>query len=137
MVLRQADADESVTSVIEPLARQKDLPLVVTLPEHAMWLYTDGEKVRQILLNLMGNAVKFTDRGRVAVDVARHNGEVRIDVSDTGIGVDEVDRPRLFQPFTQLDAGLTRRHGGSGLGLYNSSCLARLLGVPARYVCPE
>jgi len=101
---------------------------VVTLPEHAMWLYTDGEKVRQILLNLMGNAVKFTDRGRVAVDVARHNGEVRIDVSDTGIGVDEVDRPRLFQPFTQLDAGLTRRHGGSGLGLYNSSCLARLLG---------
>jgi signal transduction histidine kinase len=123
-----AEILESATSVIEPLAQQKDLPLAVTLPERAVWLYTDGEKVRQILVNLMGNAVKFTDRGRVAVDVTRHNGEVRIDVSDTGIGVDEIDRPRLFQPFTQLDAGLTRRHGGSGLGLYNASCLARLLG---------
>jgi signal transduction histidine kinase len=123
-----AEILESVTSVIEPLARQKDLPLTVALPERAMWLYTDGEKVRQILANLLSNAVKFTDRGRVAVDVARHNGEVRIDVSDTGIGIDAIDRPRLFQPFTQLDAGLTRRHGGSGLGLYNSSCLARLLG---------
>jgi len=123
-----AEIMESVTSVIEPLARQKDLELSVNVPDRAMWLYTDGEKVRQILVNLMGNAVKFTGQGRVAVDVSRRNGEVRIDVSDTGIGVDEIDRPRLFQPFTQLDAGLTRRHGGTGLGLYNSSCLARLLG---------
>jgi signal transduction histidine kinase len=123
-----ADIMDSVTAVIEPLARQKDLPLSVTLPERATWLYTDGEKVRQILVNLMGNAVKFTDSGQVAVHVSRRNGEVRIDVTDTGIGISEFDRPRLFQPFTQLDAGLTRRHGGTGLGLYNSSSLARLLG---------
>jgi signal transduction histidine kinase len=123
-----AEIMESVTTVIEPLAQQKDLPLSVTLPERATWLYTDGEKVRQILVNLMGNAVKFTDHGRVNVNVSRQNGELRIDVTDTGIGIAELDHPRLFQPFTQLDAGLTRRHGGTGLGLYNSNCLARLLG---------
>ena len=49
-------------------------------------------------------------------------------ISDTGIGIDDADLPRLFQPFTQLDSGLTRRHGGTGLGLYNSSRLAQLLG---------
>jgi signal transduction histidine kinase len=64
----------------------------------------------------------------VDVAVARQNGEVRVDVRDTGIGIDDLDRPRLFQPFTQLDSGLTRRHGGTGLGLYNSSRLAQILG---------
>jgi signal transduction histidine kinase len=119
---------DAATSVIEPLARQKDLPLSIMVPERSPMLYTDGEKVRQILVNLMGNAVKFTDSGQVTVCASRRNGEVRVDVTDTGVGIAEFDRQRLFQPFTQLDAGLTRRHGGTGLGLYNSSCLARLLG---------
>jgi signal transduction histidine kinase/PAS domain-containing protein len=123
-----AEIVEAVVSVIEPLARQKDLVLDVTLPERSPMLHTDGEKVRQILVNLLGNAVKFTDDGQVNVAVARRNGEVRVDVRDTGIGISESDRSRLFQPFTQLDSGLTRRHGGTGLGLYNSSCLARLIG---------
>jgi signal transduction histidine kinase len=64
----------------------------------------------------------------VSVGVERRNGEVRVLVRDTGNGIDEADRPRLFQPFTQLDSGLTRRHGGTGLGLYNSGRLAQLLG---------
>jgi signal transduction histidine kinase len=122
------DIVDSVISVIEPLARQKDLELGVAVPDRLPTLYTDGEKVRQILVNLTGNAVKFTDAGRVDVAVARQNGEVRVDVRDTGIGIDDLDRPRLFQPFTQLDSGLTRRHGGTGLGLYNSSRLAQILG---------
>ena len=107
---------------------QKDLDLAFTMPEHAPMLYTDGEKLRQILVNLMNNAVKFTDKGGVALTVERRNGEVRVKVRDTGIGIDHMDRKRLFHPFTQLDAGLTRRHGGTGLGLYNSSRLAQLLG---------
>jgi signal transduction histidine kinase len=119
---------DSVVTVIEPLARQKDLELGVAVPERLPTLFTDGEKVRQILVNLVGNAVKFTDTGRVDVAVARQNGEVRVDVRDTGIGIADFDRARLFQPFTQLDSGLTRRHGGTGLGLYNSSRLAQLLG---------
>lgn len=123
-----ADIMDSVVAVVEPLARQKDLPLSIMLPERPPVLHTDAEKVRQILVNLVGNAVKFTDSGQVTVAVSRRNGEVEVDVRDTGIGIADRDRPRLFQPFTQLDSGLTRRHGGTGLGLYNSSCLARLLG---------
>jgi signal transduction histidine kinase len=91
-------------------------------------LYTDGDKLRQILVNLMGNAVKFTDKGRISLAVERRNGEVCVQVRDTGIGIHDADRRRLFQPFTQLDAGLTRRHRGTGLGLYNSGRLAQLLG---------
>ena len=123
-----AEVIENVVSVIEPLARQKDLALSVTMPERPPTLHTDGEKVRQILVNLLGNAVKFTDAGTVSVVADRRNGELQVHVRDTGIGIAETDRGRLFQPFTQLDSGLTRRHGGTGLGLYNSSCLARLLG---------
>jgi len=122
------DIVEAVVLVVEPLARQKDIELAFALPERPPMMYTDGEKVRQILVNLVGNAVKFTDRGRVSVGVERRNGEVRVQVRDTGIGIDDADRPRLFQPFTQLDSGLTRRHGGTGLGLYNSGRLAQLLG---------
>jgi signal transduction histidine kinase len=122
------DVRDAVIPVIEPLARQKDIELAVTMPERLPMMYTDGEKIRQILINLVGNAVKFTDRGRVSVLVQRRNGEIEIRINDTGIGIDPIDRPRLFQPFTQLDSGLTRRHGGTGLGLYNSGRLAQLLG---------
>lgn len=123
-----ADIMDSVVAVIEPLARQKALDLGVAMPDRPPMLHTDADKVRQILVNLMANAVKFTDSGRVDVDVARRNGEVEVKVRDTGIGIDDADRQRLFQPFTQLDTGLTRRHGGTGLGLYNSERLAQLLG---------
>jgi signal transduction histidine kinase len=119
---------DAAVGIIEPLARQKDLELRVAIPDRPLSLYTDGDKLRQILVNLMGNAVKFTDRGEVDVEVARRNGEVAVAVRDTGIGIANSDRPRLFQPFTQLDSGLTRRHGGTGLGLYNSGRLAQLLG---------
>jgi len=119
---------DAAVATVEPLARQKDLELGVAIPEPPPMLHTDGEKLRQILVNLLGNAIKFTDRGRVEVEAARRNGELRVDVRDTGVGIDDADRPRLFHPFTQLDSGLTRRHGGTGLGLYNSSRLAQLLG---------
>jgi signal transduction histidine kinase len=126
--IRLGDLVESVVNTVEPLARQKDLDLAFTMPERSPMLYTDGDKVRQILVNLMNNAVKFTDKGCISLSVEHRNGEVCVQVRDTGIGIDDVDRKRLFHPFTQLDAGLTRRHGGTGLGLYNSSRLARLLG---------
>ena len=119
---------DAVLTVVEPLARQKELRLSVQLPERPPMLHTDADKIRQIVVNLVGNAVKFTDHGEVDVNVSRRNGELSIAVRDTGIGIREADRARLFQPFTQLDSGLTRRHGGTGLGLYNSGRLAQLLG---------
>jgi len=126
--VRLGDIVESVVNVVEPLARLKDLEVACSMPERPPTLYTDGDKVRQILVNLMGNAVKFTDKGRISLAVQRRNGEVCVQVRDTGIGIHDADRRRLFQPFTQLDTGLTRRHRGTGLGLYNSSRLAQLLG---------
>jgi signal transduction histidine kinase len=86
------------------------------------------DKIRQILVNLAGNAVKFTDKGEVTLTLEREHGEVRFVVCDTGIGIPPADIPRLFKPFAQLDTTLTRRHGGTGLGLYISYSLAELIG---------
>jgi CheY-like chemotaxis protein len=93
---------------------------------------TDPVRVRQIVLNLVGNAVKFTERGGVDVRVSgRHEGgrlRLAVAVRDTGCGIDPRLVPRLFEPFTQLDAAFVRTHGGTGLGLAISARLAALLG---------
>jgi signal transduction histidine kinase len=128
-----------VRAVVEPLAEQKGLAFAVALPPAAPPLVTDPDKLRQILVNLCGNAVKFTAAGSVVLTVqaddARGPGAagpaeraVRFAVADTGVGIAAHDLPRLFHAFSQLDMGLTRRYGGTGLGLYISQRLARLLG---------
>ena len=119
---------EAAAAVVEPLARQKGIGFEIELPRQAPSVVTDVDKVRQILVNLAGNAVKFTDRGAVRLSLEVLTDGVRYCVRDTGVGIAEGDRDRLFQPFTQLDAGLTRRHGGTGLGLYISQRLANLVG---------
>jgi signal transduction histidine kinase len=73
--------------------------------------------------------VKFTDHGEVVVSVEQCGREVCFAVADTGIGIAQEDVPRLFRPFVQLDGGLTRRHGGTGLGLHIAQRLAALLGA--------
>ena len=95
----------------------------------------DAGKVRQILLNLTGNAVKFTPRGDIVVRAmpaegpARPpGGQVRFEVSDTGIGISDAQKPHLFEPFTQADASTTRRFGGTGLGLAISRDLVQAMG---------
>jgi len=88
----------------------------------------DSARIRRIVFNLLNNAVKFTDRGDVRLTVDVLGDLVRFEVSDTGPGVSEVDAGRLFDPFFQVDAGLTRRHGGAGIGLAVSRQLAQLLG---------
>ncbi len=117
----------SAVAVVEPIARQKNIAFSADVPQ-GLGMVTDPDKVRQILVNLVGNAIKFTDAGSVSLTVESRGERVAFHVADTGIGIRAADRARLFQPFTQLDAGLTRRHGGTGLGLYNSSRLAQLLG---------
>jgi len=91
----------------------------------------DARRVRQILINLVSNAVKFTDHGGVALRVSRPSGGpdvVRIEVADTGIGIAPEDQWRVFQPFSQVDGSQTRRHGGTGLGLAISKELAEAMG---------
>ncbi|MDB4916999.1 MAG: ATP-binding region ATPase domain protein [Gemmatimonadetes bacterium] len=116
-------------SAIEPLASRKGLSLLYTLPANATILNTDGVKVRQILINLLGNAVKFTDTGSVSLDLGRDgDGMTTFEITDTGPGIAEADHSRIFEPFVQVDGKLTRAHNGTGLGLSVSRVLARLLG---------
>jgi signal transduction histidine kinase len=129
---RPFDATEvlrGVASVVEPLAAQKGLAFVCEAAVGLPPVVSDPDKVRQIVVNLAGNAVKFSERGEVRVRVGpERGGGVAFAVSDTGVGIASSDLGRLFQPFTQLDTGLTRRYGGTGLGLYISRRLAELLG---------
>jgi signal transduction histidine kinase len=123
-----ADLARSAVAVVGPLAEQRRLTLRVELPDHPVRMASDIDKARQILVNLLGNAIKFTDEGSVTLRVAVGGGAVRMEVADTGIGIEPEELQRLFRPFAQVDTGLTRRHGGTGLGLYISRRLATLLG---------
>jgi signal transduction histidine kinase len=117
-----------------PAAAQKGLELILDLdPEVPAWLRGDPVRLRQILLNLVGNAVKFTARGEVGVHVrpaTATSGRCRIcfEVSDTGIGIPTDVQSALFQRFVQADSSTTRRFGGTGLGLAICKRLAELMG---------
>ncbi len=130
---------ERVIASVRPLAEKKGLPLVAEVPPHLPPLLSDRRRVEQILLNLLNNALKFTERGRVTMTVETLAGfratpaappvpAVRLRVTDTGIGIRAGDLALLFQPFRQLDTGLTRQHEGTGLGLAICHRLAGLLG---------
>ena len=120
---------------VTPLAAKKGLSLRCSLPPTLGSMDGDRRRVEQILLNLLNNAVKFTDRGEVHVEAeilaqeGAHAAEVaRIQVRDTGIGMRADDMAKLFTPFHQIDAGLQRQHEGTGLGLAISRRLAELMG---------
>ncbi|TAL18413.1 response regulator [bacterium] len=117
---------ERVVETVEPLARAKGLKL--TLGGDAPAMISDMERVRQILTNLMGNAVKFTERGEVEVRLSQKDGFVLFSVRDTGIGIEARDMAFIFDEFRQVDGSTTRRHEGTGLGLAICQKLARLLG---------
>jgi signal transduction histidine kinase len=123
-----ADLARSVAGASESLATQKGLRLRWSAPPSPIRVTSDIDKVRQVLAHLVANAIKFTDAGEVVLAVEPHELEVHFIVTDTGIGIAEEDVGRLFRPFVQLDAGLTRRHGGTGLGLHIAQRLTALLG---------
>jgi signal transduction histidine kinase/CheY-like chemotaxis protein len=106
-----------VASLVEALALKKDLTLSVEC-EPGLRLLGDAMRVKQVLLNLVGNAIKFTPRkGRVTVTARREGAWCRLDVRDTGAGVPLDQRERLFEPFQQADSSTSRQHAGTGLGL--------------------
>jgi len=125
--------DETL-ALLSPRAQAKGLALACEVdPGLPATLHGDAGRIRQVLTNLAGNAVKFTEAGRVAVAVRRLNltathAAFRVEVSDTGIGIPPDQHGRLFQPFTQADGTSTRRHGGTGLGLAISRQLVELMG---------
>jgi PAS domain S-box-containing protein len=128
-----AEVAESARRAFAALAESKQLALKLEVtPAAAGHCLGDAVRVRQILYNLVSNALKFTERGEVAVKVARRGATVRIEVTDTGIGIAPGDLERLFGKFEQADASTTRRFGGSGLGLAICRQLAQLMGGRVR-----
>ena len=123
-----------VVQLLKPRAEARSLSLVTDLPADVPdWLTGDAGRLRQVLMNLVGNAIKFTDSGSVTIRVRRlASGDdpvhLRFDVQDTGIGISAEDQARLFQPFTQADNKNSRRRGGTGLGLAISMRIVELMG---------
>jgi signal transduction histidine kinase/DNA-binding response OmpR family regulator len=125
---------ENAVELLAPRAHRKKLELGIYIHTAArLDLRGDPTRLRQILQNLVGNAIKFTDRGSIEIDVRVHRNEdgsikLRIAVTDTGIGVSPEARHRLFQKFVQADSSITRRYGGTGLGLAICRQLVELIG---------
>jgi signal transduction histidine kinase len=105
-----------------------DVQIVVNVNDELPPLYSDQDKVKQILLNLLSNAAKFTEQGTIAVHAHYDNGSIVVDVIDSGIGIPPEELPHIFEKFTQVNNGNRRQYGGTGLGLSISRHLARLLG---------
>jgi len=127
---------DEVTQLVSEQAKSRGLVLVVDMDPAlaaAPLLVGDAMRLRQTLLNYLGNAIKFTEQGRITLrtqiewEIARAT-QVRFEVEDTGIGIAPEDQPRLFRNFEQIDGSITRRYGGTGLGLAITRLLAELMG---------
>ena len=110
---------------IEPLV---EVALVKEFDGALPSMYVDEEKLRQVVMNLLSNAAKFTERGTIRLRAQAQNGAVLITVADTGIGIAAEKLDVIFDEFEQADAGATRGYGGTGLGLAIARRLARLMG---------
>jgi signal transduction histidine kinase/CheY-like chemotaxis protein/HPt (histidine-containing phosphotransfer) domain-containing protein len=128
------DAVESAIVVLAPRAREKKIDLAVFIDPPARRLFRgDPTRLRQVLLNLVGNAVKFTERGGVSIEVTAPQSDdsnplIRFEITDSGIGMTEEVQARLFEKFSQADSSVTRRFGGTGLGLSIAKQLVGLMG---------
>lgn len=127
-------AVDEVCDLLLPQIREKGLELVQRYaPDCPRWIVSDAGRIRQIVLNFLGNAVKFTQRGHILVDLSTLVkddliAQVRISVTDTGIGISGHKQGQLFQQFSQADVSTTRRFGGTGLGLAICKALSEMMG---------
>jgi len=119
---------QQVVESVRPQADAKGLSLAVRNGTDVGVMVSDRRRVEQVLLNLVSNAIKFTEEGSVTVEAEREDGLVRLRVVDTGVGIHSEDMVLLFQPFRQVDTGMTRKHEGTGLGLAICRRLSRLMG---------
>ena len=129
--LRDADVGvvlkEAIT-LIEPVAHGKNLAVRTDIPEHAVVMRTDPDKLRQVVINLLANAVKYTEAGEISLELLEARGNAYISVRDTGIGISEEHLPHVFEPFWQVDRAQRTRGGGTGLGLAVVKQVVELLG---------
>lgn len=123
------DLLDSVISTLWLQARQKSLQLNLQVAaDISEYVYGACDRLRQILLNIIGNAIKFTEKGSVTVSVVKQGNRIKFAVIDTGIGIDSARLPHIFEPFIQADASMSRRFGGTGLGTTISKQLVELMG---------
>ncbi|MCL4552644.1 MAG: ATP-binding protein [Candidatus Marsarchaeota archaeon] len=117
---------ESAVEVVKPLVEKKRLSLAVSVPQNLALVYCDRIRIRQVILNLVSNATRFTDAGSIAIEVHQTEDHVEVSVRDTGPGIRPEDRERIFEPFCQGSNNLWRDKGGTGLGLSISRQLIEL-----------
>jgi signal transduction histidine kinase len=122
------DIAQAVRSTLEPLAADKKLGFKVEVAPKLPSGRGDGRRLTQVLINLVGNAIKFTDTGEVAIKAEAHNGSFHVSVRDTGPGISSADQARLFQEFQQADNTITKKKGGTGLGLAISKRIIEMHG---------
>jgi GAF domain-containing protein len=120
------DVVDTVASAVESLANGKKLALTTDVGSNLPIGHGDGRRLAQVLLNLVGNAIKFTDRGEVAIKATAENGSFTVAVRDTGPGIAPPDQGKIFEEFQQADNSATKRKGGTGLGL---SIAKRIIGM--------
>ena len=119
---------QSVYSAVEALAKEKHIALKVEVPPHLPAARGDERKLTQVLLNLVGNAIKFTDTGEVAIKASAANGSFTVAVRDTGPGIAEAEQAKIFEEFQQADSSITKKKGGTGLGLAIAKRIVELHG---------
>jgi signal transduction histidine kinase len=119
---------KSVVTATEPLATAKGLKFTAVLEELMPMAHGDARSVSQILLNLVGNAIKFTDQGEVEIRAKTDEGQFVLTVRDTGPGIPDADQERIFGEFQQIDNSNTRKKGGTGLGLAISKRMVEMQG---------
>ena len=122
------DIAQTVRSTLEPLAADKKLGFKLELAPELPSGHGDGRRLTQVLINLVGNAIKFTDAGEVAIKAEANNGSFHVSVRDTGPGISAADQAKLFQEFQQADNAITRKKGGTGLGLAISKRIIEMHG---------
>jgi len=123
-----------LSRTIEPMVRRKHLEYVIGIDPKLPTVRTDPIKIKQVILNLLSNAAKFTHQGRVTITARRPESDdgILIEVADTGIGIRKSDLANIFEDFRQVDQSSTREYGGTGLGLSITKKLLHLLGGTIR-----
>src|SRR5262249_49653253 len=119
---------QTCVRVIEPLTDRSRVAIEQDISPAIPTLFSDQDKLRQIIMNLLGNAAKFTEKGSIKIKAQAIKGDVDICITDTGIGIPGDRLAGIFEEFTQVDGSSTRQRGGTGLGLAISRRLAELLG---------
>jgi signal transduction histidine kinase len=122
------DVVHTVVTAVEPLATGKALALTSEVANDIPIGHGDGRRLAQVLLNLVGNGIKFTDRGQVTIQASAADGLFTVAVSDTGPGITASDQEKLFKNFQQVDNTITRQKGGTGLGLAISKRIIEMHG---------